>query len=85
LDLYNLAKRQKITRKLFLSQNKFASPAYEKSDIVVFLVAHDPFKSLPWREDKIILDFCGVFKKTDYCLLKIKPLTNQFFTHKADS
>ncbi|MDD2513172.1 MAG: UDP-N-acetyl-D-mannosamine dehydrogenase [Proteiniphilum sp.] len=37
--------------------------AYGKADIVAFLVAHDPFKTLPWREDKIILDFCGVFKK----------------------
>lgn len=36
--------------------------AYEKAEIVVFLVAHNPFKSLPWREDKVILDFCGVFK-----------------------
>lgn len=37
--------------------------AYEKADIVVFLTAHDPFKKLPWRDDKIILDFCGIFKK----------------------
>lgn len=37
--------------------------AYEKADIVVFLVAHDPFKELPYREDKIILDFCGIYKR----------------------
>ena len=37
--------------------------AYEQADIVVFLTAHDPFKTLEWREDKIILDFCGIFKK----------------------
>ena len=37
--------------------------AYEKADIVVFLTAHKPFKSLEWREDKEILDFCGIFKK----------------------
>lgn len=37
--------------------------AYEKADIVVFLTAHTPFKSLPWRDDKVILDFCGIFKK----------------------
>ena len=37
--------------------------AYEKSDIVVFLTAHKPFKSLPWSDEKIILDFCGIFKK----------------------
>lgn len=37
--------------------------AYDRADIVVFLTAHDPFKTLPWREDKVILDFCGIFKK----------------------
>lgn len=37
--------------------------AYEKADIVVFLTAHDEFKQLEWREDKVILDFCGIFKK----------------------
>lgn len=37
--------------------------AYDKADIVVFLTAHNPFKELPWREDKVILDFCGVFKR----------------------
>lgn len=37
--------------------------AYDKADIVVMLVAHDPFKTLPYTEDKIILDFCGIYKK----------------------
>ena len=37
--------------------------AYEKADIVVFLTAHDEFKQLEWREDKVIIDFCGIFKK----------------------
>ncbi len=37
--------------------------AYEKADIVVFLTAHSPFKDLEWRDDKIIMDFCGIFKK----------------------
>lgn len=37
--------------------------AYEKADIVVFLVAHNPFKTLPWRDDKVILDFCGIYRK----------------------
>ena len=37
--------------------------AYETADIVVFLTAHTPFKSLKKRDDKIILDFCGIFKK----------------------
>jgi len=36
--------------------------AYEKADIIVFLVAHDEFKVLKYKEDKIILDFAGVFK-----------------------
>jgi UDP-N-acetyl-D-mannosaminuronic acid dehydrogenase len=37
--------------------------AYEKADIVVMLVAHNQFKELPWKNDKVILDFAGVFKK----------------------
>ena len=37
--------------------------AYETADIVVFLTGHDPFKTLPWSDDKVILDFCGIFKK----------------------
>lgn len=37
--------------------------AYDKADIVVFLTAHKPFKSLPWSDDKVILDFCGIFRK----------------------
>ncbi len=37
--------------------------AYEKADIVVFLTAHDEFKLLDWRDDKVILDFCGIFKR----------------------
>jgi UDP-N-acetyl-D-mannosaminuronic acid dehydrogenase len=38
--------------------------AYEKADIVVLLVNHKEFKSLNYSNDKIILDFAGVFKKT---------------------
>ena len=37
--------------------------AYEKADIVAFLVAHNEFKTLSWRDDKVILDFCGIFKR----------------------
>lgn len=37
--------------------------AYDKADIVVFLTGHSPFKTLPYRDDKIILDFCGIFRK----------------------
>ncbi|MEM9649720.1 MAG: UDP-N-acetyl-D-mannosamine dehydrogenase [Bacteroidota bacterium] len=36
--------------------------AYEKADIVAFLVAHDEFKSLPRNNNKVVLDFCGVHK-----------------------
>lgn len=36
--------------------------AYEKADIVAFLVAHREFKTLAYREDKMILDFAGIFK-----------------------
>ena len=37
--------------------------AYDRADIVVMLVAHEPFKSLPYTTDKVILDFCGIYKK----------------------
>ena len=36
--------------------------AFEKADIVVFLVAHTPFKNLPFDSSKVILDFCGNYK-----------------------
>lgn len=37
--------------------------AYGQADIVVFLTAHDPFKTLAYDESKVILDFCGIYKK----------------------
>lgn len=37
--------------------------AYKKSDIIVMLTAHDKFKTLPYDESKVILDFCGIYKK----------------------
>lgn len=37
--------------------------AYCRADIVVFLTAHSVFKTLSWRDDKVILDFCGIFRK----------------------
>ncbi|MBF6629079.1 MAG: UDP-N-acetyl-D-mannosamine dehydrogenase [Proteiniphilum sp.] len=37
--------------------------AYENADIIAFLVSHNEFKSLPRRDDKVILDFSGVFRK----------------------
>ncbi|WP_303179918.1 UDP-N-acetyl-D-mannosamine dehydrogenase [uncultured Butyricimonas sp.] len=37
--------------------------AYDRADIVVMLVAHDVFKELSWTDEKVILDFCGIYKK----------------------
>ena len=37
--------------------------AYQKADIIVFLVAHSVFKEMPYPEGKVILDFAGVYKK----------------------
>jgi UDP-N-acetyl-D-mannosaminuronic acid dehydrogenase len=36
--------------------------AYDRADIVVFLVAHDEFRMLEYRDDAVVLDFAGVFK-----------------------
>jgi UDP-N-acetyl-D-mannosaminuronic acid dehydrogenase len=36
--------------------------AYKNADIIVYLVSHDEFKSLPNESNKVILDFCGVKK-----------------------
>ena len=37
--------------------------AYEKADIVVYLVNHREFAELNYRPDVQVIDFCGVFKK----------------------
>lgn len=37
--------------------------AYEMADIAVFLVAHSVFKNLQYESGKVILDFCGIYKK----------------------
>ena len=37
--------------------------AINKADIVVFLVAHKEFSDLIIKEEKIVLDFCGINKK----------------------
>lgn len=37
--------------------------AYEKADIVAFLVNHKEFASLNYRDDVQVFDFCGTFKK----------------------
>ena len=38
--------------------------AYDKADIICFLVNHKEFHSLDWRTDNVVLDFCGVFHKS---------------------
>jgi len=38
--------------------------AYEEADIIAFLVSHKEFKALEYKEDRIILDFSGVFKRS---------------------
>jgi len=35
--------------------------AYEKADIVVFLVGHKEFKTLEFKKEKVILDFAGIY------------------------
>ena len=37
--------------------------AYNRADIVVFLTAHSPFRELEFSDEKVILDFCGIFKR----------------------
>lgn len=37
--------------------------AYDKADIVAFLVAHKEFYNLKYNSEKTILDFAGIFKK----------------------
>lgn len=34
--------------------------AFDMADMVVYLVAHNEFKNLPFSDEKVILDFCGV-------------------------
>ncbi len=36
--------------------------AFDKADIVVYLVAHNEFKTLSQPGNKVFLDFCGIFK-----------------------
>ncbi|MDD3001879.1 MAG: UDP-N-acetyl-D-mannosamine dehydrogenase [Candidatus Riflebacteria bacterium] len=39
--------------------------AYEKADIVAFLLAHNEYKTLEKRPDKIVLNFCGLANFVD--------------------
>lgn len=37
--------------------------AFRRADIVVMLTAHTPFRQLQYPADKVVLDFCGIWKK----------------------
>ncbi len=37
--------------------------AFEKADIIAFLVAHKEFKNLKLKENKVVLDFCGILNQ----------------------
>ena len=37
--------------------------AIKKTDIFVFLVAHDEFKNIDLNLEKVVLDFCGITNK----------------------
>jgi UDP-N-acetyl-D-mannosaminuronic acid dehydrogenase len=38
--------------------------AFNNSDLIIFLVAHDEFKNLTYDKEKIVLDFCGVLSNS---------------------
>jgi UDP-N-acetyl-D-mannosaminuronic acid dehydrogenase len=40
--------------------------AVEKADIIVFLVAHNEFKNIKLAENKVVLDFCGVYTNSSF-------------------
>ena len=63
--------KAEIGKVLVVEPNIFTHPdyslseyaeAYEKADIGVWLVRHNPFLDIPVNSDKIELDFCGVRK-----------------------
>lgn len=53
--------------------------AYEKADIVAFLVNHKEFKALLNNDNKVILDFCGVNKDKH---LECKELTSENYQER---
>ena len=57
---YYIVEPNIIEHKVFKITNY--KEAVEKADIVVFLVAHKEFKSLKKIRNKVVLDFCGVYK-----------------------
>lgn len=48
-----------------IMKDKCIVPSYSRdqltsADIIVYLVAHDEFRTLPLKKDAIVLDFCGI-------------------------
>ena len=54
---------QIVAEKETFAKSQLILDAYDKADIVVMLTAHEQFKSLPYDESKVILDFCGIYKR----------------------
>ena len=42
--------------------------AFEKSDILAFLVAHDEFKGQLLKDEQVVLDFCGVRNSSSHTI-----------------
>lgn len=72
--------------------------AYAQADIVAFLVAHAPFRSLAYRDDAVILDFAEYSENRFYLMkkvmlvfgtrpeaIKMAPLVREFRRHPDSS
>jgi UDP-N-acetyl-D-mannosaminuronic acid dehydrogenase len=57
--------------------------AYDKADIIAFLVNHKEFKNLEFRNDKIILDFAGVFNSQNFDHSLAYNMENAFITNSV--
>lgn len=57
-DMYIVEPNVKEHKIFKLTDYKFATA---QADIIVFLVAHDEFKSIRIANEKAVLDFCGVY------------------------
>ena len=47
-------------REAVITVMKTYKDAIQKSDIIVFLVAHNEFREIEISSEKIVLDFCGI-------------------------
>jgi len=59
-EVYYIVEPNITEHKVFKLTNH--QEAVQKADIIVFLVAHTEFIDLEIASDKVLLDFCGVFK-----------------------